>query len=187
MSATMTNAVHLLSYEEALELPEDKLSEIVNGEIREMPPPNNSHYYLIEELADRLRAQIDRAQFKVGISAYGQGIRRKPAFTYRSPDLAVHQKKNLARGPFIWAVPDFIAECLSPSNRKGSVELLLHDYAEIGAPEVWLIYPEDRKIVRWNFVERFHDDIIGGTLAPFRFPEAQVPLQALWDAWDGKL
>lgn len=187
ITTTPANTVHLLSYEEALELPEDKLSEIVNGEVRALPPPNNSHLFLIETLADILRPHLNATGFRVTISAYGQGIRKQPVFTYRSPDLGVYRASDLKKDQYVWAVPELLVECLSPSNRKGNVNALMRDYAEAGAPEVWLIYPEDRKIVRWNFVERFHDDVIGGTLAPFRFPEARVPLQALWDAWDGKL
>src|SRR6185312_6625380 len=187
MSATMTKAVHLLSYEEALELPEDKLGEIVNGEIRELPLPNNSHLFLVETLADILRPHLNPKVFRVTISAYGQGIRRQPVFTYRSPDLGIYRTEDLKKDHYVWAVPELLVECLSPSNRKGNVNALMRDYAEIGAPEVWLIYPEDRKIVRWNFVERFHDEVTGGAVAPFRFPEARVELQALWDAWDGVL
>jgi Uma2 family endonuclease len=188
ITTTPANTVHLLSYEEALELPEDKLSEIVNGEVRALPPPVNRHFLLIEQLATQLRDQLDRKTFLVVTSAFGQGVRRRPVLTYRVPDLGIYRREDLkADDRMVWEEPQLLVECLSPSNRKGNVSALMRDYAEAGAPEVWLIYPEDRKIVRWNFVERFHDEVTGGTLAPFRFPEAGAPLQALWDAWDGKL
>jgi hypothetical protein len=35
----MSSATHILTPEEALALPVDRLEEIVNGEVRKMPPP----------------------------------------------------------------------------------------------------------------------------------------------------
>jgi hypothetical protein len=39
-----------LTYEQSLELPENKFEEIVDGEIRLMPPPSRVHALLIERL-----------------------------------------------------------------------------------------------------------------------------------------
>ena len=45
----MGTSTHILTVEEALTLPVDRLEEIVNGEIRRMPPPERGHSRLITD------------------------------------------------------------------------------------------------------------------------------------------
>ena len=40
----MQTATHRISYEQSLEMPENKLEEILDGESRIMPPPTLRHY-----------------------------------------------------------------------------------------------------------------------------------------------
>jgi hypothetical protein len=44
-----------------------------------------------------------------------------------------------------------IVECLSPSNRKGSIQELLADYARIAAPEVWLLDPKPPQFTAYRY------------------------------------
>jgi len=128
----MSSSTKLISCEDSLTMPENKLEEIVHGESRIKPPSSKKHVFLIEKLSDILKAQLDRRRCSVLIAGAGLGIERIP-LTYRIPDLMVFRTEALledsartgATDPYIWAAPDLIVECLSPSNRKGSVRELL--------------------------------------------------------------
>jgi Uma2 family endonuclease len=124
-SLVMGSSTQGLTVAEALALPEDPLEEIVHGEVRKMPPPDNAHAALIEELYDILSEQLQKERYRIRTTAYGLGIRTEPALAVRNPDLTVFDRGELktARG-YVWTAPHLVVECLSPSNRKGSIHQL---------------------------------------------------------------
>jgi Uma2 family endonuclease len=99
-----------------------------------MPPAIKNHVYLIKKLTNTLEAQLGVREYTVLSQGAGLGIERVP-LTYRIPDLMLFRTEDLlqdraetaANDPYIWAVPELIVECLSPSNRKGSIQELLAD------------------------------------------------------------
>ena len=136
----MGSTTKAITYEDSLRLPFNPLEEIIDGAPFIMPPASDRHYALIECLADLLKSQLSRNSFRVVAGGVGLGIRRDgpQGLLYRIPDLMVLGVETLARSreqkapedPYIWAVPEFVAECLSPANRKGSVARLLSDYGQ---------------------------------------------------------
>ena len=56
----MAISTRLITYEQSLAMPENKLEEIVDGEIRHIPLPSRQHALLIERMAEILREQLDR-------------------------------------------------------------------------------------------------------------------------------
>ena len=191
----MSTSTKLINYEDSLTMPENRLEEIVHGESRIMPPAIKKHVYLIEKLSRALQAQLDSREFYVLSAGAGLGIERVP-LTYRIPDLMVFRTEALRRDsaettgndPYIWTVPELLVECLSPSNRKGSIQELLEDYTRIAAPEVWLLDPkppqftscryESGALKQWLAIET-------GRVTPFLLPNATVDLAELWAAFEG--
>ena len=56
----MATTPKVLTYEEWLKLPEaEGIEEVVNGEIRKMPPNKWNHAQTVEQLARQLRAKAD--------------------------------------------------------------------------------------------------------------------------------
>ena len=189
----MSTSTRLINYEDSLTMPENRFEEIVHGEVRIMPPPNPRHVDLIDELLRILLSQIDRREYRVTSSGAGLGVERIP-LTYRIPDLMVFRADAYRRdraetagiGPYIWTVPELIVECLSPSNRKGSVQQLLADYARIGVPEVWLLDPKLPQFTSY----RYESDALkqwlateSGLVTPLRLPNVAVDLSVLWEAF----
>ena len=170
----METSVHLFTYEESLSMPENKLEEILDGESRIMPPPTSFHRAFLRKLARDLERLLPA--FDVCREPIGLGIRRVP-FRYRVPDISVFPEKLFTEDifenqpdPYIWTPPILIAECLSPSNRKGKVADLIQDYKSIGVPEVWFFHPE----------KRIFDGYGHSELA------ARIDLDELWTAFHGK-
>ncbi len=184
-----------ITYEDSLSMPENRFEEIVHGESRVMPPPIKNHVYLIDDLLNILLGQLDKREYRVSAGGAGLGIERVP-LTYRIPDLMVFRTEDLRRDrvataandPYIWAVPELIVECLSPSNRKGSIEELLADYARIAAPEVWLIDPLAHQIAAYRYESgelKLWQTFDAGQATPLRFPKVTVGLAELWAAFEG--
>jgi Uma2 family endonuclease len=189
----MSSATHILTLEEALALPVDRLEEIVNGEIRQMPPPEKGHFRLITVLARLLSKQLPEERFDVITTAYGLGIRREPAVAVRIPDITVFDSELLraeyeetsGKG-YVWIAPKLVTECLSPSNRKGSVYQLLADYESASAAEVWLIDPKRRIVTPYvleegQLVQR--NGIDEGSLVSVALP-VQIDVSRLWQAFE---
>jgi Uma2 family endonuclease len=140
-----TNAV---TYEEWLRMPEvqEGIEEVINGEIRIMPPPKFKHTQIIDRLARRMWAQVDEREVEVTSSQLGLVIRRSP-LTTRIPDLAVFELATIVEEDgYIHSAPQLAVEVLSPANTRREREEKLGDYASIGVPEVWVISPEARTV-----------------------------------------
>jgi Uma2 family endonuclease len=183
----------LITYEDSLTMPENRFEEIVQGESRVMPPPNQKHAGLIAKLLTFLVRQLDDNEYQVLSQGTGLGIERVP-LTYRVPDVMVFRTEARRRDraearqkdPYIWAVPELVVERLSPSGRKGLIQELLADYARIAAPEVWLLDParpqftsfryESGSLKLWLTTET-------GQVTPLLLPNATVDLAELWEAY----
>jgi Uma2 family endonuclease len=91
----MATTSKLLTYEEWLKLPEvEGVEEVVNGEILKMPPNKVLHADIVENLADLLKAQLNRQTVQVRVSTFGLVIRQSP-LTTRVPDIAVFIRANV--------------------------------------------------------------------------------------------
>ncbi len=77
----------LITYEESLTIPENKLEEIVDGESRIMPLPTEGHWDLLRCLAETLSDQLPSREFVVDTGPVGVGIKRRPVLMYRAPHL----------------------------------------------------------------------------------------------------
>jgi len=189
----MSTSTKLISYEDSLTMPENKLEEIVHGESRITPPPNTEHVDLIDELLKILLSQIHAREYRITASGGGLGIERVP-LTYRIPDLMVFRAEAYRRSraqtagndPYFWAVPELLVECLSPSNRKGSIQELLADYARIAVPEVWLLDPKPPKFTAYRYESGVLNQWLTtatGRVTPLLLPNVSVDLAELWAAF----
>jgi len=189
----MSTSTKLIDYEDSLTMPENRFEEIVHGESRVMPPSIKRHDHLIRKLARLLERQLGESEYEVVSQGTGLGIERIP-LTYRIPDLMVFRAEPLRRDsaetawndPYIWAVPELIVECLSPSNRKGSIQELLADYAQIGVPEVWLLDPKAPQFTSYRYESgalKHWLTMETGRVTPLLLPNVTVDLAELWEAF----
>ena len=115
----MATTPKLLTYQEWLKLPEaEGIEEVVNGEIRRMPPNKIIHADTVEKLADLLKAKLDQKTIQVRVSTFGLVIRREP-LTTRVPDIAVFIRGNVVEiDGYIHSAPELVVEVLSPANTR---------------------------------------------------------------------
>jgi Uma2 family endonuclease len=189
----MGTTTKLINYEDSLTMPENRFEEIVHGESRIMPPAIKSHVYLIRKLSKVLDRQLADSEYEVLSQSPGLGIERVP-LTYRIPDLMVFRVESLRRDraetakndPYIWTAPELLVECLSPSNRKGSIQELLADYARVAVPEVWLLDPKPPQLTAYRYESGALKQWLrteGGHVTPRLLPNVSVDLSELWEAF----
>jgi Uma2 family endonuclease len=180
-----TTIAQNLTYEEWLKMPpvEDGTDEVVNGELRFMPPTRYPHAEIIQLLIESLLGQVDRKRIGILGSNLGLLIRREP-LTCRSPDLIVFWREKIRIEDGIYcSAPDLIVEVLSPSENPRRIEEKLADYAAIGAPEVWLVSPEaetfEVRMLKEGKLERTAI-LAEGSLQPSQFAGVVISISGIF-------
>jgi Uma2 family endonuclease len=175
----------IVTYEEWLHMPEvqDATEEVVNGEIRIMPPPKFKHSEIIDRLAARMWSQVDERLVRVKASQFGLVIRKSP-LTSRVPDLAVFEAATMIeQDGYIHSAPQLVVEVLSPANTRREREEKLGDYASIGVPEVWVVSPEGGTVDVLYLADgylRSAQVLREGVLTPKHFPGVQIEVARIW-------
>ena len=180
----MATTPKVLTYEEWLKLPEaEGIEEVVNGEIRKMPPNKILHADTVENLAELLKTGLDRATAQIRVSTFGLVIRRDP-LTTRVPDIAVFIRANVVEiDGYIHSAPELIVEVLSPANTRSEREEKLKDYESLGVPEVWVLSPEARtvEILLLESGQLATAAVVrNGQLKPVHFPTMAVDIASIW-------
>jgi Uma2 family endonuclease len=181
----MAVSTKLVTYEEWLRMPvvEDAIEEVVNGEIRIMPPAKMRHARIVNALQKVLLSQLDDRTCSVFTTQFGLIIRTDP-LSSRVPDLAVFKNANIVEvDGYVHSPPELIVEALSPGNTRKERAEKLADYESLGVPEVWVISPEaltvevmllkDGKLTTSATLRE-------GQLRPTQFPEASIDIASIW-------
>jgi len=180
----MATTPKVITYEEWLKLPEaEGVEEVVQGEIRKMPPNKWNHARIVEELAQQLRAQLDVESVFVMTSVFGLVIRRDP-LTTRVPDLAVFVRNQIVeREGYIHSAHELVVEVLSPAKTRAERAEKLKDYGSLGVPEVWVVSPEAQTVEVMLLKDgRLSTSALlrEGQLKPAHFPGAVVDIASIW-------
>jgi Uma2 family endonuclease len=181
----MATASRTLTYEEWLKLPpvEDGTDEVVNGELRFMPPTRQPHAEIVRRLTRTLDRQLDDTRAVVFGSNLGLMISREP-LTCRSPDIVVYWvEKMVIQDGLHWSAPGLIVEVISPSENRRRKEEKLADYASIGVPEVWLVSPGAKtvevRLLQEGKLERTAI-LAEGSLQPSQFDGVAISIPAIF-------
>jgi Uma2 family endonuclease len=180
----MATTPKVLTYEEWLKLPEaEGIEEVVNGEIRKMPPNKILHADIVENLADLLKASVDRKTVQVRVSTFGLVVSRDP-LTTRVPDIAVFVRNQVVeQDGYIHSAPELIVEVFSPANTRIERAEKLKDYESLGVPEVWVISPEARTVEVLSLQNgRLSTTALlrEGQLNPTHLPGVSVDITGIW-------
>lgn len=130
----------LLTFAEFEQLPDAPgKRELIDGEVMEMPPPQQPHVEVAKALYKRfLESAVEpRCYLESGYRIAGGWVQ---------PDLSVAwPDQRLENGYFIGA-PALAVEILSRSNTAGQIDRKLTLYFTEGAREVWVINPDKRSM-----------------------------------------
>ncbi len=174
-----------VTYEEWLQMPEvdEGREEVVNGEIRIMPPDKLPHVIIISKLIAILGRQLDSRSYYLFTGSFGLVIRKQP-LTCREPDLAVFERSTvIEKDGYLHSAPQLAVAVLSPANTRREREEKLGDYASIGVPEVWVVSPEASTVEVLCLTDgylRTAQILSQGVLEPSRLPGVSVPVADIW-------
>jgi Uma2 family endonuclease len=140
-----------ITAEQLLEMPRDGLRrELVQGELRTMPPAGSEHGATVVGLTWRVaqHAQHDDLGTVFGAET-GFLLARNPD-TVRAADCSFVRKERIRRTgiprTFYPGAPDLAIEVVSPGDTVNEVDDKVHDWIVYGTTLVWVVNPRTRTV-----------------------------------------
>ena len=137
------------TYADLEQVPENKVGEIINGELFVSPRPAFKHADAAGRIFLKLGTAFDDPEgseptwiilFEPELHLDGDAF---------IPDLAGWRRDRMPELPDVVAsdvVPNWVCEVLSPSTLRHDRMLKLPRYAQLGVDHAWLVHPRDRTI-----------------------------------------
>ena len=174
------------TYEDVLNAPEDKVAEILDGELVLSPRPAPRHTVAASRLG-RILGPYDDDPGGPG----GWWILDEPELHFGDviavPDLAGWRRERMPAVPdeaFFTLAPDWVCEVLSPSTERVDRGKKLKAYAAAGVTHAWLVKPSDRtlEVLRlregaWTIVTVWEDTAV---VRAEPFDAIELELGRLW-------
>lgn len=134
------------------QLPEERRVELIDGAIYDMGSPSSVHQLLCSEIWGQLKAYITKKNgtcipFVSPIDVQLDCDDR----TMVQPDVLVICDRSRVIRRCILGAPDFIVEILSDGTRKKDMTVKLEKYMNAGVREYWLIDPDKKKVLVYDF------------------------------------
>ncbi len=174
-------------YEELLNLPENRVGEILNGELHTQPRPAPKHALA----ASYLGADLVEPYGKGRVGPGGWWILDQPEIHLGDhilvPDLAGWKKERMPKLPettFFTLAPDWVCEVLSQYTARKDRVIKTPLYAEYGVSHIWLIDPAINTLEtyrldnqHWKLIGAFSQ---GDQVSAEPFQEITIDLSLLW-------
>jgi Uma2 family endonuclease len=132
------------TYDDLIRVPDDKIAELVDGELNASPRPRVRHSRAIGCLFQVLNETYDAR----GKGRGGWWLLIEPEIHLGDdvfvPDIVGWRTSTLPElpdEPWIETVPDWVCEVLSPSTGDWDASVKLPAYARHGVPFAWLVDP----------------------------------------------
>ena len=163
---------------ELVEQPEyaDRVLELVEGVLVEMPKPKLKHGVITMRLALRIGSHVERNDlglvtaadtgFILERNSHGRDIVRGADIAFICKARAPEQLED------VWYEmgPDLAVEVISPNNTADDIHLKVMQLLNAGTRLVWLVYPESRTVVTHTAegatTLHEHDTLSGGDVLP---------------------
>lgn len=165
-------------FQDLVDAPEyqDRVLELVEGVIIEMPKPKRIHGVVVARLTMKIANHVDANDLGEVTSGDTGFVLERNDYgrdTVRGLDIAfVSKAKDLGPPDFTWYEigPDLAVEVISPSNKADDIHLKVMQLMDAGARLVWLVYPESRTVVTHTAdgakTLREDDTLSGGDVLP---------------------
>ncbi|WP_026651003.1 Uma2 family endonuclease [Butyrivibrio proteoclasticus] len=135
-------------------LPDEQRVELIDGVFYDMSSPRIVHqdicYVIHSAIASYIKANKGKCKaFSAPVDVQIDCDDK----TMVQPDVLVVCDRDKIKGFGIYGAPDFLVEILSPSTRKKDMTVKLTKYMEAGVREYWIVDPEKRILIIYNFME----------------------------------
>lgn len=135
-------------------LPDERRVELIDGVIYDMSTPSIPHQLIVAEIHGQIREYIKKNKGKcLPVISPSDVQLDKDNKTMVQPDVMIICDPEKIHHFGVFGAPDFVLEVLSPSTRKKDLTLKLSKYIEAGVREYWIIDPEKKILLVYDFVE----------------------------------
>ena len=138
-------------------LPEDVRTELIDGVIYYMSVPTIAHQAIGGYIYNKVSNHIfdKKGQCFPMIAAVDVELDRDNK-TRVQPDVLIVCDRSKIINRCVYGAPDFILEVLSPSTKKKDMTIKLNKYINAGVKEYWMIDPDKKKLMVYDFREGDH-------------------------------
>lgn len=140
-----------------LALPEGKRAELIEGEIFYMAAPSRKHQEIVSFFTKIIGNYIDEAEGSCRVYPAPFAVFLKTEEddseynNYVEPDISVICHPDRLDDKGCKGAPDWIIEIVSPASRKMDYYLKLSLYQMNGVREYWIIDPERKIVIVYDF------------------------------------
>lgn len=138
--------------EDYYRLPDDQRVELIDGYFYDMSAPTTAHQIICGLLHARLLAYVSSKKGPCLPLVSPVDVQLDcDDRTMVQPDVLVVCDLDKVINRCVYGAPDFVIEILSPSTRKKDLTLKLNKYINAGVREYWLIDPQHRSVLVYDF------------------------------------
>lgn len=157
-------------------LPDGVRAELIDGVVYDMATPGRTHQELVHYFDMTIGNYIvdHNGNCKVYPAPFAVFI-NKDKWTYLEPDISVICDKDKLDDRGCNGAPDWVIEIVSPSSRQMDYILKLVKYQTSGVREYWIVDPEQRSVIVYDFQDEegariytFDDEISSGIYPDLR-------------------
>jgi Uma2 family endonuclease len=174
------------TYDDVITAPEDRIAEIMEGDLYLSPRPALKHARIASALTSDLHDAFDHGRSGPG----GWWILFEPELHLDGnvlvPDIAGWRPERMTELPdaaWLEVQPDWVCEILSASTEELDRRRKLPLYALAGVPHLWLIDPSPRRVEVYRRERggyRLISSSSGGDLSAEPFEAVSIALARLW-------
>lgn len=177
------------TYNDLLGIPENRIGEIINGELYTVPRPSPRHSMVVSSLGAEIVNPFSKGRGGPG----GWIILFEPELLIDQnilvPDLAGWKKERLPHLPetnWIAVSPDWVCEVLSPRTIQTDKTKKMPIYAKHNVRHVWLMDPMAKTLDVFALLPSGGWELVGSfaendTVMAVPFHEIEIHLADLWD------
>ena len=133
-------------------IPKERRVELIDGVIYDMASPTAIHQILSTELCNIIRSYISKQKGRCIVMAAPMDVQLDcDDKTMVQPDVMVVCDRDKITSKCIYGAPDLAVEILSDSTKKKDMYVKLGKYMEAGVREYWLVDPNRKKVIVYDF------------------------------------
>ena len=142
----------LYTIDDIYNLPDGVRAELIDGKLYYMASPTRTHQKIAGELYYAVAGYIKSrgGKCEVYIPPFGVFLNADDSI-YVEPDLTVVCDTDKLEERGCVGAPDWVVEVVSPSSGRMDGLIKLNKYKAAGVREYWLIYPEKRIVMVYDF------------------------------------
>lgn len=143
-------------------LPDERRVELIDGVIYDMSSPTSIHQILCTSIWRELMDYIEKKKGNCIPMVSPMDVQLDcDDKTILQPDVLVVCDRDKVIRRCIYGAPDFLVEILSPSTRKKDMFIKLNKYLNAGVREYWMIDPDQKRVLVYNFESEIYPEIYG--------------------------